>query len=432
MDVSTAFINAELDRDDIYFSMPPGYNKTKNVCLKAKRALYGLPQAPRLWNRKFTNWLTGPKTEGGLGFKQSKKDPCYFTYTENGKTMHLILYVDDLAFAGNCPKLIAKFKKEISEKFEMTDLGLLNWFLGSEVTQDLEKGTTKLTQASYIQGLMEKYEFMADIKPTATPSRPESKYRLSKAQCPLDPKVADQTLWWRPMYRSVIGSLLYAAVLSRPDIAAEVAILSQFLDNPGQEHWDAAVYCLAYLKGTPDHGITYTRPSITSSEPLNVLTMFVDATWADDTDDRKSTSGMVAMMNGGAICWKSKKQPIIAQSSCESEIISACFGANEASFLRQLLSDIGYPQQTTRVYEDNTACLQISKNPGALSSRSKHFEIRWMKIQEYVKHAVISMVYCPTKYQLADLLTKSNQPRPTFVNLRDMITGVTKLHHHKY
>ena len=106
------------------------------MVLHAKRALYGMPQAPRLWNRRLTDWLNSQ------GFVASSKDPCLFTAKyDNGDEIHLICYVDDIAFAGNNPDAIAKFKAELSAEFKMSDLGSLNWFLGCEVIQDLVKGT---------------------------------------------------------------------------------------------------------------------------------------------------------------------------------------------------------------------------------------------------------------------------------------------------
>ena len=96
------------------------------------------------------------------------------------------------------------------------------------------------------------------------------------------------------------------------------------------------MHVLGYLKSNPQHGIQFTRND--NANIANRLFLYVDATWADDEFDRKSTSGMCLHFNGGPVIWKSKKQPIIAQSSCESEIIAATYGANEAVFVKQLAS----------------------------------------------------------------------------------------------
>ena len=171
--------------------------------------------------------------------------------------------------------------------------------------------------------------------------------------------------------------------------------------------------------------------SVNRTDIFNILFIFVDATWATDVDDRRSTSGMVCMLNGGAISWKSKKQPIIAQSSCESEIIAATSGANEGAFLRDLLDEIGCPQTCTTMYEDNQACRQLVENPGALRERSKHFELRFLKIQEYAERGMIRMVQVPTKFQLADMLTKRLDPG-NHQRLRRMILGHDAFDHRRY
>ena len=311
----------------------------------------------------------------------------------------------------------------------MKDMGQLNWFLGCEVKQDLVNGTTTLVQTKYIHDLLARFDFIRDVAPAISPSgeRPPTLHIPRESDAP---NADEQQDWWRPLYRPLIGSLLYAAVLTRPDIAAEVAVLSQFLANPTQVHWDAAVRVLAYLKHTPERGITYSR-RVDLPDSFNRLYLFVDATWADDKTDRKSTSGIICMLNGGPVSWKSKKQPIIAQSSCEAEIIAATAGANEAAFLRDLLEEIGCTQVPTRCYEDNQACRMIIENPGSLRERSKHFEIRFLKVAEYAQRGVIDVVQIPTKWQLADLLTKRVSPaRHRF--LCDLLLGTTFFNHQLY
>ena len=433
MDVNTAFVNSDLDRDNVFFNLPDGYKVfdddgkdiSDGYLLHAKRALYGLPQSPRLWNARLTEWLLAQ------GFVQCKKDSCVFKYDKNGSVIRLIVYVDDLAFAGNDPELITSFKKQLSDEktgFSMKDLGTLRYFLGMHVEQDLKAGTLKLHQRQYVEDMIKRYSKWTDgMKPKSTPADPE--VTLSKADCPHPEEDPDSKYEWRPHYRSVVGSLLYAQCGSRADISAAVSKLSQFLENPGPKHWEAALHCLAYLKGTPDLGVQYTRTY--DQTWANRLTMFVDATWADCLDTRRSTTGFVGMLNGGPVCWKSQKQPIVAQSSCEAEFIAACKGANEVCFLRDLLGEWGYEQGVTRMYEDNTAAKQLAHNPGALRDRSKHFELRWFKLQELVKGAIVTLKYIGTKEQVADALTK-NLSKTLFLRLRDFLMGITRFDHSRY
>ena len=170
-----------------------------------------------------------------------------FKYDKNGSVIRLIVYVDDLAFAGNDPELITSFKKQLSDEktgFSMKDLGTLRYFLGMHVEQDLKAGTLKLHQRQYVEDMIKRYSKWTDgMKPKSTPADPE--VTLSKADCPHPEEDPDSKYEWRPHYRSVVGSLLYAQCGSRADISATVSKLSQFLENPGPKHWEAALHCLA-------------------------------------------------------------------------------------------------------------------------------------------------------------------------------------------
>ena len=102
-----------------------------------------------------------------------------------------------------------------------------------------------------------------------------------------------------------------------------------------------------------------------------------------------------------------------------------------ACFVRELLTEIGLPPHTIRAYEDNTSTRQLANDPGKLRDRSKHFELRFMVVQDLVQRALISMVYVPTKYQLADLLTKSTTAA-TFSRIMPMLTGYARFDHSRY
>ena len=121
----------------------------------------------------------------------------------------------------------------------------------------------------------------------------------------------------------------------------------------------------------------------------------------------------------------------IAQSSTEAEMIAACKGSNEAAFLRFVLADLGFPQKSTRCYEDNTGVTCLARNPGALRDRSKHFELRWLKVQEYASEGTIDLIQVGTKWQIADALTKW-LPRPRFEFLRGYLLGTSTFDHSKY
>lgn len=168
---------------------------------------------------------------------------------------------------------------------------------------------------------------------------------------------------------------------------------------------------MRYVQGTQGLGIQYKRGGATE------LIGFVDSDYAGDVDDRKSTSGFVFMLGGGAIAWASKKQPIVTLSTTEAEFVSAAFGACQAIWLRNVLEEIGCRQEEgTLVFCDNSSTIKLSKNP-VLHGRSKHIHVRYHFLREQVKEGTIRLDYCSTNDQVADIMTKAVK-REVFEELR--------------
>ena len=165
-------------------------------------------------------------------------------------------------------------------------------------------------------------------------------------------KMADPTL-----YQSMVGSLLYAAMGTRPDIAQAVGAASKFSSNPSESHMTAVKRILRYLKETINLGLKYEKSE------NSVLVGYSDADWAGELDDHHSTSGNLFLMAGGAISWFSKKQPTVALSTAEAEYISLCSATQEAVWLRRLLHDINNHQEDpTIIKEDNQGTIAIACN----------------------------------------------------------------------
>ena len=147
------------------------------------------------------------------------------------------------------------------------------------------------------------------------------------------------------LYRNMVGSLLYLACWTRPDIALAVSELSRFVSDPSQNHMQAEKHLLRYLKGSIDLGLRYSKPK--NSGPMdrpNVLWGFVDSDWAGCPDSRRSTSGYTLMLNGAAVSWKSKRQPVVALSTAEAEFIAASSMVQEVIYARRLLERLRFPQ----------------------------------------------------------------------------------------
>jgi hypothetical protein len=397
MDVTTAFLNGKLE-EDVFMDQPEGYiipGKEDLVC-HLKRSIYGLKQSPRCWNKELVDYLTE------LGFIQSDGDPCVFVRTVNDKLVIIAVYVDDLILATEDSTDMCDLKKALSNCFKMKDLGMLHYCLGIEITQ--ESDCVKLTQKQYILKLLKKYG-MSDANTVSTPS--DRNVKLIK-----DDGVSGKVD--KSMYQSMVGSLLYAAVATRPDIGQSVSMVSKFSSDPTMAHLTAVKRILRYLKGTVDLGLTY------SKSDGNVLKAYSDSDWAGDQDDRHSTSGFVSVLSGSAISWLSKKQASVALSTAEAEYIALSTTTQEVVWLRRLLRDFGVDMsQATEVFGDNQGSIALSKNP-VHHKRTKHIDIRYHFVREAVVDGIVKITYCPTKEMVADILTKP-LPRGQFEILRSKL-----------
>ncbi|KAK9682502.1 hypothetical protein RND81_10G078400 [Saponaria officinalis] len=316
------------------------------------------------------------------------------------------LYVDDLLVTGNNPKMIVAFKEEMKKRFEMTDLGLMNYFLGMEVHQS-EDGIF-ISQSKYAEDILKKFK-MQHSKAVATPLVVNEKFSKNDGQRKVDPSV----------YKSLVGSLLYLTA-TRPDIMFAASMLSRFMNEPSEVHMGAAKRVLRYLKGTSDFGILYQA----CSNPM--LVAYSDSDWGGSIDDMKSTNGYVFSFGSGVFSWISKKQDDVAQSTAEAEYIAASTSANQVAWLRKVFEDMGFKQDcATEVMVDNKSAIAISKNPVCFS-KTKHMKIKFYALREAEQEKNVELVYCPSEFQLADILTKA-LPKGRFEFLRHKLGVTTKV-----
>jgi hypothetical protein len=242
---------------------------------------------------------------------------------------------------------------------------------------------------------------------------------LTRQDCPSSP---DSSLTSR--YREVVGSLLWLASATRPDLAYAAQSLSRFSTNPGETHWREAKRCLRYLAGTTNLGLTYQR--IPSSDSLSdTLYGFCDSDWGADPDTRRSVGAYVLFLTSGPVAWRCKLQPTVAFSTAEAEFMAASSTCTEVVWLRRILSQLGYPQRRpTPLYEDNQACIMISEHPTAYKGRAKHIDMRVHALRDYVAQHTVKLVRCPTYDMTADCLTKA-LPSPAFLRHRAVLLGAS-------
>jgi hypothetical protein len=298
-----------------------------------------------------------------------------------------MVYVDDILIAAASIDTVNKVKEALTTLFDARDLGDAVLFLGMVIHRDRAARTLKLTQERMTKELISKYG-LDDGKPKAVPLSPS--VRLSKDDGePLDTAVYT--------YSPLVGSLLYLSVCTRPDISYTVGALARFMSNPTAAHWQAAKGLLRYLAGTATYGITYGGGS--------ELLSYCDADYAGDTDTRRSTTGYVFILNGGAISWSSRRQQTVAASTTEAEYMAAAHAVKEALWLRKLLQDVRIPIGTVTIKADNQSAIKLLKNPIS-SVRSKHIDVIYHFARERVARKEVAFTYIKTDDMIADMLTK--------------------------
>jgi hypothetical protein len=286
MDVKSVFLNGEL-QEEVYVQQPPGFinNKHKNKVPKLHKALYGLRQTPRAWNQKLDAELLA------LGFTRCVDEHGMYTRGKEGGRLIVGVYVDDLIITGGDVGAITKFKVQMQRIFRMSDLGLLSYYLGLEVTQGAHG--IMLRQSAYATKVLEKAG-LAGCNASATPMEPKLKL-LKESTTPS----VDAT-----EYRSLIGSLRYLCN-SRPNLAYSVGYLCRFMEAPRQEHLAAVKRVLCHVAGTINWGLHFHPGKKNGSAPE--LQGYSDSDLAGDINDRKSTSGLIFFLAGGPVAWQSTK-----------------------------------------------------------------------------------------------------------------------------
>jgi hypothetical protein len=381
MDVKTAFLNGFI-QEEVYIEQPQGFevsDRETHVCL-LRKALYGLKQAPRAWYSRIDTYFLQ------MGFEKSDVDLNLYFIIRGEDTLILILYVDDLFITG-AEDLIAECKLGLASEFEMSDIGLKHYFPGMEVWQ--EEGHIFLGQGKYAADFLSRFQ-MEDFRPMSTPMITNWK-KLSAS----DSQLVDATV-----YRQLIGSLMYL-VNTRPDICFAVNTLSQYMVDPRSVHMVGAKHVLRYIAGTVDYGLDYVRGDGVS------LVGYTDSDWAGCVADRKSTSGCCFSLGSGLVSWFSRKQKSVALSSSKAEYMAASQGSCEAIWLCKMLVGLfGQEMPPTVIHCDNQSCIKLSENP-VFHDQSKHIEIRYHFIHDWVQRGAVQLQYVSTDDQVADILTKA-------------------------
>lgn len=406
-DIKTAYLNSTLE-EVIFMDLPVGFEEyfhkrfpgcRGKVC-RILKGLYGLKQSARGWNKTFSDFLKE------YALIQSAADPCIF-YSIAAPRLILALWVDDGLVLCSDQTLLHKLISHLQTKFEVT-VGDADVYVGLHITRDLPNRRLFVDQQRFIETLLIKYGFQ-NVNTVSTPSDPHV-HLIS----PL-PDDCDSSIPNFP-YQEIVGSLLYLATHSRPDIAQAVSVVAQYATNFREIHCTAVKRILKYLRGTTDFALCYSSVSTGNQ----VLLAYTDADFAGDLNDRKSRSGSIIFLNSGPVLWISRKQPCTTTSTTESEYVAASLASKEVVWARRLLSDLGFAQiKPTPLFSDNQSAIRLVQNP-EFHKRTKHIDVVFHLIREIQARGEITLFYVPTRLQLADILTKALTP-DVFRKLRDAL-----------
>jgi len=445
LDIETAFLNSPIE-EDVYVKQAQGYVKDPSKVYKLNRSLYGLKQSPRNWHLTLKKVLSED-----LDLRQSEYDPCLFYQFKGKECLYLIVYVDDLLITGSNEKWIIDVKKKLSNKFATKDLGRVNQLLGMVIDYDKVKGELKINQLPLIAKILEDYD-VSKLKPTKVPASHDlyTKYVESVFN-------GDKVIKAFP-YRSLIGSLMYLANGTRPDISNVVRFLSSFVTQFTDFHVNAALKVVKYLESTANLGLVYTRKDkqclITATTSKfdkgelynNVIEAYSDASWADDYIHGLSTTGFCIFLQQDLILWKSIKQRVPARSTMESEYIALSNCVDEVTCIYNILKEmqimilyerfmkstaeiltsedkvIEIIDEAIVVHCDNEASIRVG-NATAPTRRSRHINVDFHNVKRCVQDKLVKLRYVKSADNKADIFTKCLN-RVTFLLLRNKIMGL--------
>jgi hypothetical protein len=326
------------------------------------------------------------------------------------------IHVDDATLATNDEKIREEVLEKLKTKFLVKDLGELSHYLGMRVTRD--GAVTEVTQDAYVEKLLARFK-LESANSVDTPG--VTGQILSKDDCPKSGCAEQQEMAQKP-FRSLVGSLMYSYIGTRPDIGSALVKVAAFCTNPGVVHWVAAKRILRYLKGTKQSPIRYSG-RLHKGEKVKI-TAFCDSDWAQDKDDRKSTSGFVVMLAGGPISWRCKKQPTVALSATEAEFVALTEATRDVIWLTNFLDELGIEYEVPTIYSDSQSAIEWSKN-ACHHQRSKHVALKYFFIRDTVADRKVKIAYVSTKQNVADILTKTTT-RAVFGRLQPKLMGIAK------
>ena len=407
IDVKTAFLHSPLKSDEIiYMRRPPGLtDEHMPEIVRLRKCIYGMPQASAYFHAH------SDKVLRSFGCVPIPEDDCVYKLEINNETVFILKHVDDFGIMSKHQHLIEYVKYHLSKAYELSINQDMSFYLGLCIKRDRINRSMFLNQHGYTVNILDRYDIkLMDNYPT-TPMAYYTHENNNIKNVFLDKDGIQE-------YQSRVGSLLYLAIMTRPDILFATSMASRKNKNPTTKDMSAVNRILYYIAGTQDKGLTF------RSDEGVVLYATVDASYACH-EDMKSHSGCTLHIGrtSGACQSLSKKQTITADSSTVAEFVATHTVAKEIMWSRDFLKSVGFPQsKPTILFEDNLSTISMIKNK-TNGKRTKHVEVRYNLIRDQVENKIIAVEWCPTKNMTSDMLTKALAPAP-FTHLRKNLLGM--------
>jgi hypothetical protein len=410
-DVKNTYLNAPLQNDEvIYMQLPPKYLKhrklppevvnKRTVTCKLLKPLYSTKQGARHWYAKLKKIFLN------YNYSVSHADEAVFYKFNDDKYVIVAAATDDFTIIGDSINSVATVKEQLTNHFEIVDLGEIKWLLRISISRDLKSKTISLGQQEYVKQIISRFD-LQDARPAVTPMEPG--VDLSPDSLSTSPILLTESE--KRKYREMISSLMYASIMMRPDIAFAVSTLSQFLETPRTTHLNVVAHIFRYLLG-----IKHLKLIIGGDH--SGLTGYSDADWASNSH-RHSISGFAYFLGSGPVSWSLKKQPIITLSSTEVEYVALMHALKDILWIHKLLSELSpiFPFKIPSLLLcNNQGAIRLSKN-STFHGRTKHIDIHFHFIRQTILSGDVALQYCPTEHMIADTFTKS-LAQNKFKNLR--------------
>ena len=387
IDINNAYLYGIIT-DEVYMHLPTGFfknEKRNNMVAKLNRGLYGLKQSAKLWYDTLSNTLIK------LGFQNLLYDKCLFM--KNHPTPLILgIYVDDILLISPYEKPIDNFINDINKIYKIKTFNEFTDILGTRVIK--HENYFYLNQDTYLKQLLNKFNY-TNINTIRTPMEKSLELVLDKSINSDNNIIND--------FQQKVGSILYAATHTRPDIMFSTTQLAKVSSNPTNEQLKYLKRVFKYIKNT-----IHLSLRIDSSKEI-ILKGYADASYASDTRDRRSISGYIFYIDDTPISWKTSKQKLVAKSTMEAELYALEDATSECIWLRYILTQLGFNQPSTTIYQDNQATIKYVLNQHR-NARNKHIDIKTCYVFQHIKNKEINLQYISTKDMIADGFTKALGP----------------------